>query len=320
MVTACRTAGDTVKAVSLATGLPIGLGPFDPLVADLRRRLQSELVQTLAGDSNGARNRTPPTSGDTGWFGPESVTWRLHQDTSLLLGGVRSLMLQTMEPRTMTGVAQHSNYKADPLGRLWRTGAYVGAVTFGTTAEAEAAIRMVNRAHRPVHGTAADGRSYDANDAHLKLWVHMGMVDSFLTAYRRYGKERLSLADTNRYLREMAFLAEKLGAGRAPETRDELKDYFVALRRDGQLWATPEARETVKWLLSVNVNAATRAPYVVIATAALNSLPAWVRLQLRMPILPISDRLAVRPAATALLRTFSWAMSAPTEQADSPAS
>jgi uncharacterized protein (DUF2236 family) len=318
VATAYGASGGTVAVVSTATGLPIGLGPFDPLVADVRRRLQGQLIQTLAGDADGARNRTPPTSGDTGWFGPDSVTWRLHQDTSLLLGGVRSLMLQTMEPRTMTGVAQHSNYKADPLGRLWRTGAYVGAVTFGTTAEAEAAIRMVNRAHRPVHGTAADGRSYDANDAHLKLWVHMGMVDSFLTAYRRYGKERLSLDDTNRYLREMAFLADKLGAGRAPETRDELKDYFATLRREGQLWATPEARETVKWLLSVRVSAVTRAPYAVIAAAALNSLPAWVRLQLRMPILPVSDRLAVRPAATLLLRTFSWAMTAEAAEAAAP--
>jgi uncharacterized protein (DUF2236 family) len=292
-----------------STGLPIDLGPLNPVVADVRRRLQGMLVKTLAGDSG--RKHDPSVRSEPGWFGPDSMTWRLHQDTSLLLGGVRALMLQTMHPRAMAGVAQHSDYKNDPLGRLWRTGAYVGAVTFGSAADAEAAIRMVNRAHKPVHGTTSDGQAYDANDADLKLWVHMAMVDSFLTAYRRYGSSRLSAADQNAYLREQAFVGEKLGTGPTPQTVDDLKTYFRELRDAGVLKATPEAKDTVKWLLSVRVDTATRAPYAVIAAAALGSLPTWVRLQLRMPVLPIADRLAVRPAATGLIRTFGWALTAP---------
>jgi uncharacterized protein (DUF2236 family) len=296
-------------ATKQATGLPIDLGPLNPLVADVRRRLQGALVQTLAGDSG--RRNDPAAQTEPGWFGADSLTWRLHQDSSLLLGGVRALMLQTMHPRAMAGVAQHSDYKNDPLGRLWRTGAYVGAVSFGSAAEAEAAIRMVNRAHKPVHGTTADGQAYDANDADLKLWVHMAMVDSFLTAYRRYGVNRLSVADANAYLQEQAFVGGKLGTGPTPQTVDDLKSYFRDLRDAGVLKSTPEARETVKWLLSVRIDALTRVPYAVISAAALNSLPAWVRLQLRMPVLPVSDRLAIRPAATALIRTFGWALSAP---------
>jgi hypothetical protein len=75
--------------------------------------------------------------GDPGLFGPDSVSWRVHSDLSMLVGGVRSLLVQALHPLAMTGVARHSNFRDDPLGRLARTGAYVGVTTFGAVPEAD---------------------------------------------------------------------------------------------------------------------------------------------------------------------------------------
>jgi uncharacterized protein (DUF2236 family) len=296
------------SASATSTGIPLSLGPFDPLVGSARRSLQGALVKTLAGDNATDRRMAPAADG---WFGPDSITWKIHQDVSLLLGGVRALMLQTMHPLAMAGVARHSDYANDPLGRLWRTGAYVSAVTFGSDAEAKAAIRMVNRAHKPVHGTTDSGERYDANDPHLKLWVHLAMLDSFLTAYRRYGAQPLQTGEADRYVQEQAIVARQLQTAPMPEDVAGMKDYFADLRRSGVMRATPEARDVAKWLLNVRVGSMPRAPYTLLAVGAMNSLPAWVRLQLRLPILPVSDRLAIRPAATAILRTVGWALSAP---------
>ncbi len=290
------------------TGLPFRFGPLDPVVSQLRRSLQGSLFRTIVGDAPAPRQavRVVP-----GWFGADSVTWRVHQDPSVLLGGVRALMLQTMHPLAMAGVAEHSDYKNDPLGRLWRTSAYVSAVTFGTEAEAEAAIRGMNRAHRSVHGVAPDGRPYSANDPELKRWVHLAMVDSFLVAYRRYGAGDLRAGEIDGYIAEQAFVGSKLGIDDCPTTLNDMRTYFSDLRAAGELTASPVARDTVRWLLRVKLSGPTRAPYALLATAALNSLPAWVKMQLRLPVLPVTDRLVVRPAAGALFKTVGWAMSAP---------
>src|SRR6185503_11145568 len=96
-------------------------------------------------------------SGDLGLFGPDSVTWRLHLEPILLLGGLRSLYLQALHPRAVAGVTQNSAYRADPWGRLTRTSAYVGTVIWGTTQEAEQAAARVRRRHARM--TAVDPRT-----------------------------------------------------------------------------------------------------------------------------------------------------------------
>src|SRR5271169_71290 len=83
------------------------------------------------------------TDGDAGLFGPDSVTWRVHAHPSVLVGGIRALLVQSLHPLAIAGVAQHSQYRRDPLGRLQRTAAYVAATTYGTTADADEAIARV---------------------------------------------------------------------------------------------------------------------------------------------------------------------------------
>ena len=88
-------------------------------------------------------------------------------------------MLQTLHPLAMAGVAEHSSYQEDPLGRLRRTAAFVGTTTFGTVAEAEAAIAQVQRVHRRVQGLAPDGRPYAADDPELVTFIHVAEVAEF---------------------------------------------------------------------------------------------------------------------------------------------
>jgi len=163
-------------------------------IAIMRLQGATMLRSALSGDEQIEQSEMA-SADDPGLFGPASSAWRIHSDSSMLIGGLRALMLQTLHPLAMAGVAQHSDYKSDPWGRLHRTGRFIGATTFGNTDTAEKWIGIVRRVHDRVQGTAADGRPYSANDPHLLLWVHVTEVDSFLSAYERFGKGKLTDAE-----------------------------------------------------------------------------------------------------------------------------
>jgi len=148
---------------------------------------------------------------DAGLFGPDSVAWRLHADPSMLVGAMRALLVQALEPRAMAGVVQHSDYKADPWGRLNRTIRFVLHTTYGDTRTAEAACAAVRRIHDRVHGVdSVTGRAYSAHDPDLLLWIHAVEVHSAVFAYRSYAG-RLADEDADRYVNEMVRVSELLG-------------------------------------------------------------------------------------------------------------
>src|SRR5258708_9518436 len=90
---------------------------------------------------------------DAGIFGPESVAWRLHADPGMLVGGLRALLVQALEPRAMAAVDQHSKVREDPWGRLERTTNFVVATAYGDTAASETPAAPVRNVHRRIHGT-----------------------------------------------------------------------------------------------------------------------------------------------------------------------
>lgn len=116
-------------------------------------------------------------SGDPGLFGPESVSWRVIGDPSAFLGGVRALLVQAAHPEIVAGVADHSRYREDPLGRLSRTSNYVTATTYGSIPEVHAAVRVVRGVHRPVHGTSHRDVPYSAANPAMAAWVHNALTD-----------------------------------------------------------------------------------------------------------------------------------------------
>ncbi len=276
------------------------------LVRDLRAGVAAQVRALVAGDEPPVRDLRRPVRGDAGLFGPDTVTWRIHQDASMFVGGLRALLLQTLHPLAMAGVADHSGYRADPLGRLTRTATYVGVTTFGTTDQALDAVAAVRRVHDRVTGIAPDGRRYRANDPHLLTWVHHTLVDSFLRAYRRYGSGELSDGEADRYVDEMAVLAEVWEAEPAARSVAELRAYFHAVRPE--LASTSAARDAARWLCLPPLPLAARPAYAVILPAAVGLLPASARRALWLPMAPGVDPLVVQPATTFLLRTLDWVM------------
>jgi uncharacterized protein (DUF2236 family) len=141
-----------------------------------------------------------PSQDPRGLFSPETITWKVHSDPAMAVGGIRALLQQALHPEAMDGVAKNSNFREDAWGRLQRTGDYVSTLTFGDSAMAHALAARV----RKIHSTLG------LDDPRLLLWVHISMVDSFLDIARRSG---LALTDgqADQYISEMVLFAELVG-------------------------------------------------------------------------------------------------------------
>ncbi|CAN5186688.1 oxygenase MpaB family protein [soil metagenome] len=214
---------------------------------------------------------------DPGLFGPDSVTWKVHADPSMALAGVRALMLQTLHPLAMAGVAQHSDYRHDPWGRLARTGDYLAAVNFGTTAEAARAAARLRALHARLSGVEPEtGLAYRVSDPELLLWVHCTEVDSFLDTFRRCGG-RLTGEQADRYVAEQARTAELVGIdpADAPHRVDDLQAYYRRVRP--RLRLTAAARETLWFLFNIPVPLPVRPAWTAVASLAFTLQPRWAR-------------------------------------------
>jgi uncharacterized protein (DUF2236 family) len=244
------------------------------------------------------------------WFADDSAIRIVHSDAAIFVGGLRALLLQSLHPLAMAGVAQHSDYRTDPWGRLQRTAGFLATTTFGPAERAEAAIAIVKRVHERVVGFASDGRPYAANDPHLLRWVHVAETDSFLATQQRYGRVRLSPEQADAYIRDAALIATKLGVVDPPTTVAELRRQLGGFRPE--LRGTREAREAARFLLlEPPLPLAARPAYLGLAAAAVASPPAWTRWPLRLPFLPVSEKLLAAPIGTAVTQVIRWSMQRP---------
>ena len=277
----------------------------------LRERLGAELFRKVAGpNGEQARERVHGTPGPR-WFAPDSPIARVHGDASMFVGGIRAVMLQSLHPAAMQGVADHSGYRGDMWGRLAQVSTYIAMTTFGTERDALQVIRAVRRAHESVTGTMPDGTAYAANDPHLLGWVHVAEIDSFLAAHDRYGQQRLVGRERDTYVAQTAVAAEHLGVIGAPRTEAELRTVLEAYAHE--LRATPEAREAISFLLlHPDLPLAARPGYLSLAAAAIGLLPTEARRELRLPPVPPLTNRALGQLGT---RTIRWAMSSGHERA-----
>ena len=188
--------------------------------------------------------------GDPGWFGPDSVTWRVHAELpSMLAGGLCALMLQTLHPRALAGVYDHSNFRQDLVGRLRRTTAFVAGTSYAPTGEVEALVARVRRIHAQIRGRTAQGEPYAADDPQLLTWVHVTEAFGF-QGFRRYGREvPAHIAD--RYYDEYRCVAEALGAVDVPRSEAEVAAYFCA--RQPELRVDERSREVLEVLSGVRL-------------------------------------------------------------------
>lgn len=282
----------------------------DSQLAGLRTTIGDAIRSRIAGPDGNTRMLGLMNEEGPRWFAADSPIVRVHGDASMFIGGLRALLLQSMHPLAMAGVATHSDYRNDPWGRLQRTADFLAATTFGTARAAEEAVARVRAVHTRVQGTASDGRAYSANDPHLLRWVHVAEVDSFLCAHQRFGEKPLNQTERDEYVADTARVARALGVPAPPTSEQSLRDQLRMYRPE--MHASDEAKEAAKYLvLTPPLPMPARIGYSAIAAAAISTLPRWTRLALRLPYVPAADVLVGRPLGEAVTRLFRWVLVEP---------
>lgn len=239
---------------------------------------------------------------------PQSVTWRIHLDRAMWVGGVSGLMLQALHPDAMRGVWQNSDFRRDPFGRLRRTAHFVSVTTFGGPEEAAALGRRVRGIHRRLRFVDHDtGRTERLDRPDLLLWVHCAEVFSYLRVVSRAGLP-VTEAMADRYLAEQRHGGGHVGlrADDVPGSVREMTTYFREMRP--RLRVTEEAAAAVRFLLwprpppRLRPLAVGKPAYFPFGALCYYSLPDWARAMYGvLPEVP-------GPAVTAALRSFRLAL------------
>lgn len=286
------------------------LRPIDAATQQTRRWLANSLRAKVVGDGMEEKARDVWLAKGERSFREGDPIWTVHDDASMFVGGIRALLLQSLHPLAMAGVAGHSGYRSDPWGRLSRTSAYLAVTTFGTVAQAEQSVAQVRAIHERVRGRTEDGRPYSASDPHLLAWVHAAEADSFLAAYRRFGATTLSPDEEDRYVAQSGSVAARLGVLDPPTTVAELADALDAYRPE--LVGSPAALDAARYLLlHPPIGWSERGGYAALAAGAVAVLPLWAKEMLRLPVLPLTERLIGAPAGDVAVRAIRWALSDP---------
>lgn len=187
--------------------------------------------KTVSGYPSGAPewSKQMAIGNDVGLFGPDSAVWQVHGCIATLVGGIRALLMQAAHPAALTGVAEHSAYDTDPLGRLERTTRWLTITSFGSTEAIEIEARRVREMHKRVNGTFEEKSGaqspYSASDPRYLLWVHCAFTDSFLRAHEESGYPLPQGAD--QYVREWSKSAQPLGLMTAPQSKSELAEVMA---------------------------------------------------------------------------------------------
>lgn len=227
---------------------------------------------------------------DDGLFGPDSVTWRVHLEPVLWVGGFRALLLQSLHPRVMRATYQNSAL-FDPRkawGRFQRTAEFVATRTFGSTEEVERAGARVRRLHATLRGHDPEtGLSFRLDHPDHLRWVHVTEVDSYAQIARRAGV--LDDDGVDRYLAESVRAARVVGLADAPSSAAAVREYLEAVRPE--LALTDEARIAVGNLLTPQPSAppGPRMALSTLAALSITTLPRWARRFYGLPGLRSTD-------------------------------
>jgi uncharacterized protein (DUF2236 family) len=186
-----------------------------------------------------------------GLFGPTSTSWRVDRELVVLLGGSCALLMQAAHPAVAAAVSEHSAYRSDPFGRLFRTLGSSFAVAFGSRREALATIDRINAIHRSVRGRIPEsGEPYSALDPEALLWVHATLVDTALRVYERWVNP-LTDEEREAYHAEAAHAVTMLGIAAAdiPSTLRDLRAWMDGQIEVGRVRVTPTAREIARTIV-----------------------------------------------------------------------
>jgi uncharacterized protein (DUF2236 family) len=151
----------------------------------------------------------------------------ISNEAILLAGGARAILLQVAMPAVGQGVAEHSDFTADPLRRLRNTLTYLYVIVYGTVEEVARITHYVDRAHGPVHSADGASPAYDAFDPRQQLWVAATLYDSATKVHTAvFGAPAPD--DAESLYREYAVLgtALQMPSGLWPSDRAAFADYW----------------------------------------------------------------------------------------------
>ncbi|MEA2521211.1 MAG: hypothetical protein QOI81_857 [Actinomycetota bacterium] len=216
---------------------------------------------------------------DTGYFGPESVSWQVHKEITVLFGGARAVLMQAAHPLVIAGARHTGFYERNPWKRLQRTLILTYAVTFGTKAEADAAAERINDVHTRIHGVdEITGLPYDALDPELLLYVHACLVDCALL-FEELTVGKLDADGRQRFHEEQMLAAEMMLVPREmiPPTVPALRAYLADLADAGTFRVTESARRVADLFLSPPPEAEWRPVLKGVSRLAFATLPPLLR-------------------------------------------
>lgn len=241
---------------------------------------------------------------DYGFFGPDSVTWKVWSyPTSLSIGFQRAVVIEELDPALVAAVDKTHEIYSRPRTRYDRTLRYFAMVAFDDSRSTAKAADVLVKIHSKAIGTdPVTGKSYDANDPASQLWIHLTAWHSILVAYEKYGPGRLPAAEEEQYWAECARAAElqTCDPGDVPRTREGIRRYFEEMRP--QLIGSDIARQAMRHLLQAEVMLPelplVLRPFSRIATAFLRrgtlaTMPRWMRKMSGLSTSRVLDALVV---------------------------
>lgn len=211
---------------------------------------------------------------DLGLFKPTDAPWVVHADIATLIGGIRALLMQALHPGSLAGVAQHSRYEADPLGRLAGTTKWLTILTFGSTQSIAKESARVNAMHKKVVGQysdkAGEAHDYKAADQDLLLWVHIAFTESFLVAFQSYGNANIP-GGGDGYIKQWAKAVAPLGLTNAPQSSSELTEAIESF--NNFLSADEITYRVVDFIKHPPLSKVALIPYAILFQAAAVTIP-----------------------------------------------
>jgi len=219
--------------------------------------------------------------GDPGYFGPDSMMWKVNKEITVLFGGARALLMHAAHPLIAAGARQTSFYQRDPWKRLIRTLSLQNSVTFGSKDEANDSAHRINKLHEVINGTdEVTGGYYDALDHEQLLWVHACLQISSIYFYEKTVR-KLTESEKNKYHEENSLAAEMVLVNKKlmPKTHEELKQWVITKsRKKNYILKTDVAEDVYNIIKGGPVPRHIKPIWPFIAFTAFNTLPKEFRV------------------------------------------
>ena len=213
---------------------------------------------------------------DPGYFGPNSMMWKVNKEITVLFGGARALLMHAAHPLIAAGARQTSFYQRDPWKRLIRTLSLQNSVTFGTIEEADDSATRINRLHEVINGNdSVTGDYYDALDHEQLLWVHACLQISSIYFFEKTVR-KLTTDEKNQYHVENMLSAKLvlIDIESMPKTHEELKNWVTEKSKSNDyLQLTDVAKDVQAIIAGGPVPKHIKPIWPFISFTAFNTLP-----------------------------------------------